>query len=682
MPEQERLFSSSGNSHRHRLLPGDVREQADQSAVGAINRPLRRIQKGAVPSYTPRQQRRKPLSKQRITKMSTPLSRIPPPGVDDDETLKASAIKLKLPLPSAQDDDETLKVLAIKLSLPSSQDVDEASDDDEAGKEALAARPTHIMPVAPRLDAAVTREAFSAHYIDALSAAPVIQAPTQQPAHPVHGQRVLPTIPTLSFPVGTWKFSRLLLILIILAPLLLTGGVLEAIQLNQRQQSLYQVNARTGAIQWQQTLPAAGNIAHVDAQGSLLNVTTGQGLHQIVALNRNNVTLWKSSQSQNTFSLFPDSSPSRTVLLALSSPISASNAVNGATSTYLNPLVFSLLDRQSGQTLWQKTLVSPQQQQGAAVLGVDSRYIYVALAQTRLAPYTTTQGVQLLALNRLTGQVAWHISDHAQANDMPQDIGQLLLQQHLLIWQVAGTLYAIDTAEAVPGKVLWRETIAETSAQLLPQEEAQMTIAGNVLLIERGDALHALDPLNGKALWEVANPGLGTTLITSYNNIVLLYGNGAIEALDINTQQIIWSQQQLDAIQNLHISDNGTLAYATTTVSVEGSSPTQALVAIDMKNGSVRWTFQPSAQVTFIPLQSVGILYNQGIVLTSFCSLLPPTPCTQQFLYALNATSGVAVWKYVGNSISDVQLSNDGTTVLFQRTSSAWLDLTERFKNA
>jgi outer membrane protein assembly factor BamB len=68
-------------------------------------------------------------------------------------------------------------------------------------------------------------------------------------------------------------------------------------------------------------------------------------------------------------------------------------------------------------------------------------------------------------------------------------------------------------------------------------------------------------------------------------------------------------------------------------------------------------------------------------VLTSFCLSLPPTPCTQQFLYALNAVTGAVIWKYVGNSISDVQLSNDSTTVLFQRNSSAWLDLTERFKN-
>ncbi|MEO8956620.1 MAG: PQQ-binding-like beta-propeller repeat protein [Ktedonobacteraceae bacterium] len=666
--------------------------RADQSAVGAINRPLRRIRKDAEPSYASRQQGRRPLSKNRITKMSMPLPRIPPPIVDDDDvTLKASAIKLKLPLPSAQDvDEETLKASAIKLPLYSAQDVDEASDDDEisdideasdddeASKEALAARPTHLMPVSPRRNATVTREAVSAQYIDALAAASEAYASAEQP---VRGQRVLPALP---FFVGSWKFSRLLLILIVLAPFTIGGGVLAAAQLNQRQQSLYQVNARTGAMQWQQTLPAEADIAHVDAQGSLLNVTTGQGLHQIVALNRNNVTLWKSAQSQNSFSLFPDASPARTVLIALSGTISVSNAMNGTTATYLQPLVFSLVDRQSGRTLWQKTLVSSQQQQGGAILGVDSRYIYVALAQIKPASHSTTQGTQLLALNRLTGQVAWHITDPAQVNDIPQDAGQLLLQQHLLIWQVAGTIYAIDTTDAAAasaGKVLWHESLAETSMQQLPQEEAQMSIAGRVLLIERNDAFHALDPLNGTILWDIANPGFALTFITSYNNIVLLYGNGAIEALDTNTQQIMWSQQQLDAIQNLQISDDGTLAYATTTDSIEGSSPAQALVAIDMKNGSVHWTFQPSAQVTFIPLQTSGIFYNRGIVLTSFCSTLPPTPCTQQFLYALNATTGAVIWKYVGNSISDVQISNDGTAVLFQRNSSAWLDLTERFKN-
>ncbi len=260
-----------------------------------------------------------------------------------------------------------------------------------------------------------------------------------------------------------------------------------------------------------------------------------------------------------------------------------------------------------------------------------------------------------------------------------------------------GTLYAIDTTDTTGatelGKVLWHESIAETSVQLLSQEEAQMTVAGKYLLIERSNTFHALDLHNGKILWEVDNPGLGTsglapTLITSYNNIVLLYGDGAIEALDSNTQQIIWSQQQLDAVQNLHISDDGTLAYATTTTSVGGGSPTQAFVAIDMKNGSVRWTFQPSGQITFVPLQLSGIVYNRSIVLTSFCSSNPSTlsspqvPCVEQFLYALDATTGEEVWKYAGNNISDVQFSDDGTTVQFQRTSSAWLDLTERFKNS
>nr|HET6902804.1 hypothetical protein [Ktedonobacteraceae bacterium] len=273
--------------------------RADQLAMGARHRPPRFTRKGAVPSHIPNQPGRKPLSKNRITKMSTTLPRVSPPIVDDDEvTLKAAAIKLKRPLPSTEDVDEvTLKAAAIKPPLPSSQDDDEVSDVDEASKEALAARPTHLMPVSPRLTAAVIREAVSAQYIDALPVSLEAYVSTEQPTRPVHRQRVLATLP---FSVGNWKFSRLLLILLVLAPFTIGGGVLAAAQLNQRQQSLYQVNARTGAIEWQQTLPTAAHIAYADAQGSLLNVTTGQGLHQIVALNRNNVTLWKSAQSQNT----------------------------------------------------------------------------------------------------------------------------------------------------------------------------------------------------------------------------------------------------------------------------------------------------------------------------------------------------------------------------------------------
>jgi len=585
--------------------------------------------------HTTNQHGRKPLKKKRIVRMSTPLPSVrPPTHIEDKETSRLPA-----------------NIAAVR-------------DDDEALKESIAAQQTHHMPVPARINE-TSQEVFAE------------QANTVMPAPPAH-----------SFLPGRWKLSHILLILVVLAPFIIGGGVLEAAQLNQNRNGLYQIEALTGATQWQQTPATSTQIAYADARGSLLNVTTSTGQHQIVALNSNGITLWKSFQSQNTLTPLATVSPAGTLLLALSGHISASNPVTGVTATYLHPFTLSLLERQSGQVLWQNTLISPQQAQGAKIVGADSHYLYVALAQTRLQSYKAKRGVELVAIDPHDGHVAWHITDPAQANAIPQDAGQLLLYKNLAVWQVAGTLYTIDTTSTGQGKILWRAFIAETHTQMLLQEEAQMAVAGGDLLFERSDAFHALDIQSGAVQWEISNPNLdsGNTLavtaITSYGTTVILYESTDIEAINTLTQHIVWSLKQLDAIHNLRISNDGTLAFVTTTDSIEGSAPTQALVALDMSNGTVRWTFQPSDQINFIPLATGGIAYSQNIILTTFCLSQLPVPCTQQYLYALNPSTGTTLWKYAGNTFSDVYLSSDGRIVLFQRNSNAWLDLTERFKNS
>jgi outer membrane protein assembly factor BamB len=619
---------------------------------------------------------RKAMKKKRVTRLSTPLPVILSPDEDEEETIKRAAIPRSKPPDVRQPQVEP----AIMLPVQDEDDIEEAS------KEALANHQTHIMLVSPRLNEVAAREVLAERATSVLPASPYpvdIDQPAneQQPQHN-QKQRVLP-FPALPAALSRWKLSHVLLVLVVLAPFIIGGGILEAAQLNQSQSDLYQVNALNGDTQWQQTPSSILQAAHTDAQGSILNVDIGKGFHQLVALNPDGTTLWKTPPSQQTYSLLLPTSQPDTIPIALSGDITVSTSLSD-TVTYLNPLVLALLNRQNGHILWQMTLVNAQQAQGAAILGTDSSYIYVALAQTNLPDQQIKPAVQLLAVNQHTGQVAWRVNVPSQ-NATLQDTGYLIIQKNITVWQVAGTLNAIDTTQS---KLLWRAFIEEPNLRMLPPEESQMAILDGNILLERTNAFHALDLMSGDAQWEIANPGLNTgngfavSSIATFGNTVFLYDGEVVEAVDASTQHIIWSQKQLDSIRNLNISVDGSLVYLTTTDSIEGSTPAQALVALDSKNGGVRWTFQPSDQVSFVSLLPNGILYNRNVLITLFCPVLPPAPCKQQYLYALNPATGAVLWKYTGNSISDVTLGEDGKTVLFQRNSSAWLDLTERFKNS
>lgn len=500
--------------------------------------------------------------------------------------------------------------------------------------------------------------------------------------HAMQNKLRSPLVHTLAYPLKLplllWRFSPILSVLALLVPLL-GAGSLEYNQLNQMRDSMYQVDLLTGSTQWQHTITSPMQIASIDSQGSLLITSTGAQQRQLEAFNHDGVLEWHTAASKETFSLPAAASPPGTVLVALSSISATSPATSGSSAAiYLRSLSFYLLRRSTGQTIWQKTLVEGQQQQQAVILGFDTQFIYVALIEAAFPSPNTATGTKLLALNQATGQLAWQVLAPTPSGMHLQDGGKLLVEQHHITWQVAGSVYAIMTPQ---GKIQWQKSIAENRPELLRQEETQMTEVGGVLVVERSDIYHALDLTSGNERWVFPDPGGDTGIdqaahgLATAANALLIYGHGEIVTIDVNDQHILWSQKQLDAIQNLQISDDGKLIYATVTNSVEGSASTQALVAIDSSNGALRWTFQPFAQVTFLPLRPDGILYRHSILLTTVCTSSTQDYCTHVALYALNAVSGRTIWKYEGNSIDDVHISADAQTLAFQSNSSPWQDL-------
>ncbi len=294
----------------------------------------------------------------------------------------------------------------------------------------------------------------------------------------------------------------------------------------------------------------------------------------------------------------------------------------------------------------------PEEQQDTAVLGVDARFIYVASRATNPLPPGTGPVVQLIAVDKTSGNIAWRIFGPREPNTATTDFGSLLFQGQTIIWQVANTIYALDT---VLGQIQWRQYIAENlpGASL---EEAQMAEIAGVLLITRSDAYHALDSATGSERWVIANPGNGTGQtpggVIAASNIFLIYGGRTLQAIDPTDQHIIWSQKQLEAIQSLKIFEDGTMVYAIVADTLPGNSTTQALAALDVKTGAIRWTFQPFEQERFDYTQSD----------------------------ALNATTGEQRWKFEANSIYNVRVSTDGDSVMFQTDGSVWGNLVARFK--
>jgi outer membrane protein assembly factor BamB len=477
-------------------------------------------------------------------------------------------------------------------------------------------------------------------------------------------------------------YSPPLFALALLVPLiaLLLGSTLEYVQLQQPFNNLYMVNALSGAASGQLSVTTPVQPLAADDQGSLLSLTTSQHLQQLAAYSLSGALQWRGLTTPYTFSIPAPSSHPGSVLVAAGAQLVATS---GDRIAPLRPLMLYQVRRATGAVIWQMALARTSDQDAAAILGADQHAVYIAIVQTGPRASTSRPVVALQAISQANGAVIWSVAGPTAANDAFQDVGHLLLSNGTAFWQVAGSIYAINIAR---GLVQWSHLIPEIADQELLAEESHMLVADNTLIIERAILYHAFDVSNGNEIWNVSNPGQeysgqpGNSGIAAAGNTLLLYGGGQIVALDAATRQVLWTQKQLDSVQSIVISSNGGLAYVNLTDSVEGSQPTQALVALDIQNGGARWTFQPSDQISFLPLLQGGFVYSGHVLLTAIC-LSQQTICAQPLLYALNPLTGAILWKVGGNSISAITVGPTGDELVFQRQSTSWLDLTLRFKS-
>jgi outer membrane protein assembly factor BamB len=205
-----------------------------------------------------------------------------------------------------------------------------------------------------------------------------------------------------------------------------------------------------------------------------------------------------------------------------------------------------------------------------------------------------------------------------------------------------------------------------------------------VILVARSDAYHAIDLASGNERWIIASPGSRPVSIlrgvVAVNNVFLLYGGDTLQAVDPLDQHRIWIQKQLEDTLNLKISDDGTQIYAILD-KLKGRSTIQVLTALDILTGTVRWTFQPFEQERFVNAQSDGFQYRSNTLYATICSTVHQASCDEEALYAINAATGKMVWKFEASSIYNIHVSDGGSIIAFQKTTSVWENLTERVRN-
>lgn len=465
-----------------------------------------------------------------------------------------------------------------------------------------------------------------------------------------------------------WSLAPRLCALVLL--LILAGaGILSYAEWQRPQSGIHQVAAHTGALQWQHAISPSTQIARTDAQGSMIVAELGSNLRQVQALGSDGAVVWKTFSSEGTFSLLPVSFPQGDLLIALSGQTSLTYQFAPPDPAYPDPLAHLLVlyqfNRATGKPVWQSIVNYPGSQSATRVIGADARLIYIASIQANADGSGST--AQLLAVDQASGAIAWRIFGPTEQDNAAYDYGKLLIGGHSVIWQVAGVVYALDTAV---GQIEWRHAFVGDAPLVSMQEEGQMIETDSALLISREDGIHGLDLTTGNELWALPTPGPSIDPspleIIGAGHIVLVYGHGQIEAFDTMHQRLLWSQKQLTLIQGVRISQDGKTAYA---IVLSDAATGPVVTALDMQTGMTRWTFEPSGpsgSVAFIRTQADGFQYRQGLLFVVACLSTYPTSCTDEQLYAIDAATGEALWHVEGASISDIRVSPDGKQILFR----------------
>ena len=274
----------------------------------------------------------------------------------------------------------------------------------------------------------------------------------------------------LAYPVkllqNLWQYSHKAFTLILLIILILGGAFLSR-QLSSSGKYLNQVTSPNGSTQWQHFINSPVQLGLTDNEGSIVLSSAGESVHYLTAVNLDGATQWTSFVSEGELSIPATSTQPGTLLVALHGRTSPHYQFAPDDPAYTHSLdslyALYLLDRQTGQSIWQNIIVAPQGQQDTTLLCADTKFFYVASRATNALQPGVGPVVQLIAVDKTSGNIVWRIFGPGESLSAQTDYGNLLSGGRSIIWQVSNTIYSIDT---LLGQIQWRKYIQENLSQV------------------------------------------------------------------------------------------------------------------------------------------------------------------------------------------------------------------------
>lgn len=239
-------------------------------------------------------------------------------------------------------------------------------------------------------------------------------------------------------------------------------------------------------------------------------------------------------------------------------------------------------------------------------------------------PTSTGQGVDLFALDPLSGRVLWHTTLLAPSgwNGMAYGNGMLYVASDKL-----------SAFNASTGALIWSDQLGKVTKQSPELRVVSLLAANNLIYASDGSGvLYALDPGSGAKVWSTK-----TTVYTAKafadGMLYVDHGGDYLDALNGNTGALVW-EQQYQVAGTAMAPDALTVAngviYGGASANFVSNGSDNAMMAINATTGALIWSYYigKGYEGPVAPqIGADGLVYDSG-----------------HDLYAWNATTGALVW--------------------------------------
>ncbi len=455
------------------------------------------------------------------------------------------------------------------------------------------------------------------------------------------------------------KSGKRLLLLISIGLLLLLSSIIGYRQIFSTDGAgIYQINAADGSLQ-RQPIDQSGTLIKVDVSGSI-SKQQGQHLQWLQATSPDG-SQWQTFASEGNFGLATAEAQSPLLLTTLTASKSQRYQFAANDPGYPNALahLFMLASfaRADGQLNWQRTIVQPQEQQQATLIGADQRYIYISSLPV-IGTDNTETTAQLLAVNQQTGNIDWRIFGPSSKQSEAGENERLFIQQNQLIWQIQRRIYLLD---ANSGQIEWQRSVPSGSSEKGLQIQHMAVTSSGQIIIATQQQLFSIEQRSGNLLWSQAIPNNapGIQLLTA-GEIVLVGTGKQLQAYTAATQQLLWTQQLPGTLQQIISANDGKQIYVS--LQSAAQSKTVAILALASREGKISWRYQIPEQSEQVDLLAEK---NERLLISS-CEGKRAQACSKEQVSLLDTNRGAMLWQTERRAIRAIFLNPGENSISIQ----------------